>query len=96
MTSSITGTSLVAAPPLSTKDFSDAIQAKNTERVKVYGKVLKKYNKRQARATKSQDPSVVKVKQPHPWNAHVKAFRASHPGMPFAEVLKAAKLTYKK
>lgn len=32
----------------------------------------------------------------NPWMVHVKAFRAAHPELKYKEVLKQAKLTYKK
>lgn len=36
------------------------------------------------------------VKKTNPWMDHVKAFRATHPGLSFKDVLKQAKTTYKK
>jgi hypothetical protein len=35
-------------------------------------------------------------RKPNPWIAHLKAFRAKHPGMSYKECMKKAKLTYKK
>jgi len=37
-----------------------------------------------------------KTRKQNPWLAHVAKFRKSHKNMPYSQVLKAAKATYKK